>query len=302
MKNSQKLDCIVAGDAVVDVLLERVIELEIDKEKLATEMEIALGGSGAITAHNLARLGARTGFVGVIGRDTFGQFIAERLTRAGVDLTALRRHSSEKSGLSVWLSKKLKRAAITYSGTLAMLRAGDIPDEYLRRARHLHIGHYFLLTELHKDAARLFKRAKKLGLTTSLDCNYDPAEKWDAGLFDVLRYADIFFPNENEARLLTGAKSAEEAARKLGELAGTVVVKMGAKGALVSSRGTSFRVPAVKTRVVDATGAGDSFNAGFLARFLRDGADLRECARSGAEAGARSVAQKGGTTAFEPVP
>jgi sugar/nucleoside kinase (ribokinase family) len=299
MKNIRTLDCIVAGDVVIDLLLEGVIELEVDTEKLATGMGISLGGSGGITAHNLARLGARTGFVGVIGQDAFGQFIEDRLVRAGVDLEALRRHAAEKTGVSVWHSKKQKRAAVTYAGTLAMLRARDIPDEYLRKARHLHIGHYFLLTALHKDAVRLFERAKKLGLTTSLDCNYDPSEKWNSGLFDVLRHADIFFPNQNEARLLTGGKSAEEAARELGQLAGTVVVKLGAKGALVYNRGTSFRVPAKKVRVVDATGAGDSFNAGFLACFLRGG-DLRECARSGAEAGSRCVTRVGGTTAFEP--
>jgi sugar/nucleoside kinase (ribokinase family) len=299
MKDYQKLDCIVAGDVVVDVLMEGVIHPEIDKEKLVTGMQIALGGSGGITAHNLARLGARTGFVGVIGQDAFGQFIEDRLRGASVDLEALRRNGSDKTGITVWLSKNLKRAAVTYSGTLAMLRARDIPNEYLRNARHLHIGHYFLLTQLHKDAVRLFKRAKELGLTTSLDCNYDPAETWDSGLFDVLRHTDIFFPNQNEARLLTKSKSPESAARELSQLAGTVVVKMGARGALVCNRETVFRIPAKKTRVIDATGAGDSFNAGFLARFLH-GDDLRLCALGGVEAGARCVARVGGITAFEP--
>ncbi len=299
MENNRELDCIVAGDVVVDVLMDGVIQPEIDKEKLVTGMEIALGGSGGITAHNLARLGARVGFVGAVGQDAFGQFIEDRLRRAGVDIEALRRYGSDKTGITVWLSKKLKRAAVTYSGTLAMLRTKDIPDEYLRKTRHFHIGHYFLLTQLHKDAARLFKKAKRLGLTTSLDCNYDPAETWNSGLFDVLRYTDIFLPNENEARLLTKRRAPENAARELNRLAGTVVVKMGARGALVSNGETVFRIPAKKTRVVDATGAGDSFNAGFLARFLR-GADLRECARGGVEAGARCVARVGGTTAFEP--
>lgn len=296
--NNRTLDCIVAGDVVVDLLMEGVIQLEVDKEKLVTGMEIALGGSGGITAHNLASLGARTGFIGVIGVDAFGQFIEDRLGRAGVDLSTLRRYDRDKTGITVWHSKNLERAAVTYSGTLAMLRVKDIPVDYLQTARHFHIGHYFLLTEFHKDAARLFRKAKEMGLTTSLDCNYDPAETWDSGIFDVLRYTDIFFPNENEARLLSGKKNASQAARALNELAATVVVKMGARGALVASRETTFAVPAKKTRVVDATGAGDSFNAGFLRRFLQ-GANLRECALGGIEAGARCVARVGGTTAFE---
>jgi sugar/nucleoside kinase (ribokinase family) len=298
MSNKVMLDCIVAGDVNVDLMIDGVIELEVSKEKLANSVELTLGGSSGITAHNLSRLGARVGFVGVIGSDAFGQFVEQRLTAANVDLEALKRHRTEKTGLTIWHSKNQKRAAVTYPGTLAMLRARDIPELYLRNARHLHIGHYFLLTELHKDAARFFRRAKQLGLTTSVDCNYDPAEKWDSRLSEVLRYTDVFFPNEDEARYLTGKDTPEEAARELGKLAGTVVVKLGAKGALIHTKNEIFRVPAVKTKVVDATGAGDSFDAGFLSRFVK-GATLRECARAGAEAGARCVSEVGGTTAFE---
>jgi sugar/nucleoside kinase (ribokinase family) len=298
MRNNQTLDCIVAGDVNVDLLIEGVTQLEIDKEKLATRMDLVLGGSSGITAFNLARLGTRVGIVTVIGKDSFGQFVEERLGAAGVQMEALRRHATEKTGITIWHSKNQKRAAVTYPGTIAMLRAKDISDDYLRGARHLHIGHYFLLTELHKDAARLFRKAKQLGLTTSVDCNYDPTEHWDSGIRDVLRYTDIFFPNEDESRFLTGKKSASGAARELGKLAGTVVVKLGVRGALVYGRGESFRVPAVKARVVDTTGAGDSFDAGFLSRFLRGGS-LRECARAGASAGARCVTRVGGTAAFE---
>jgi sugar/nucleoside kinase (ribokinase family) len=298
MRNNQTLDCIVAGDVNVDLLIEGVTELEIDKEKLATRMDLVLGGSSGITAFNLAKLGTRVGIVSVIGKDSFGQFVEERLGAAGVQMEALRRHATEKTGITIWHSKNQKRAAVTYPGTIAMLRAKDISDDYLRGARHLHIGHYFLLTELHKDAARLFRKAKQLGLTTSVDCNYDPTEHWDSGIRDVLRYTDIFFPNEDESRFLTGKKSASGAARELGKLAGTVVVKLGVRGALVYGRGESFRVRAVKARVVDTTGAGDSFDAGFLSRFLRGGS-LRECARAGASAGARCVTRVGGTAAFE---
>jgi sugar/nucleoside kinase (ribokinase family) len=298
MRNNQTLDCIVAGDVNVDLLIEGVTQLEIDKEKLATRMDLVLGGSSGITAFNLAKLGTRVGIVSVIGKDSFGQFVEERLGAAGVQIEALRRHATEKTGITIWHSKNQKRAAVTYPGTIAMLRAEDISDDYLRGARHLHIGHYFLLAELHKDAARLFRKAKQFGLTTSVDCNYDPTEHWDSGIRDVLRYTDIFFPNEDESRFLTGKKSASGAARELGKLAGTVVVKLGVRGALVYSRGESFRVPAVKARVVDTTGAGDSFDAGFLSRFLRGGS-LRECARAGASAGARCVTRVGGTAAFE---
>ena len=113
----------------------------------------------------------------------------------------------------------------------------------------------------------------------------------------VLKYVDIFLPNETEARRLTGISSTRNAAVEPVQLAGAVVVKMGARGALVVSKSGIIRVPAVR-RAVDATGAGDSFNAGFLANFLR-GQSLQDCAMAGAVAGARSVAHIGGTAAFE---
>jgi sugar/nucleoside kinase (ribokinase family) len=297
MKTNKKLDCIVAGDVNVDLMVDGVIELEAGTERLANSMELTLGGSSGITAHNLSRLGAKVGFVGVTGNDVFGDFVVERLQAAGVDLQALKRHPSEKTGVTIWHSKDQQRAAVTYAGTLAMLRAKDIPEDYLRTARHLHIGHYFLLTALHKDAAKLFRKAKQLGLTTSVDCNYDPAETWASGLWELLEYTDVFIPNEDESRHLTGMASPADAAQELGKLAATVVVKMGAKGALVYSDGKSFHMPAVKTEAVDTTGAGDSFNAGFLSRFVRR-ASLRDCARAGASAGARCVTRVGGTTAF----
>jgi sugar/nucleoside kinase (ribokinase family) len=293
-----KIDCIVVGDANVDLIMDGVSSIEFDKEKLATSMDLIIGGSAAITAFNLASLGASVGYVGVLGVDSFGRFIEERFRAAKVDLTNLLRSTKEKTGVSVWHSSNGKRAAITYPGTTEMLRAKDIPETYLRKARHLHIGHYFLLRNLHPGAVSLFRKAKQLGLTTSLDCNYDPTEKWDYHLRDVLKYTDVFFPNEAEALRLTGAADPAAAADQLGRLVATVVVKLGSRGVYVHSHDSRFQVPAKKVRVVDATGAGDSFNAGFLSKYLR-GASLRDCARAGIAAGALCVTRVGGTAAFE---
>ena len=195
MKTS-RLDCLVAGDANADLLIDGIAKLEFDKEKLATDMNLVLGGSSSIFAFNLARLGAKVGFAGVVGDDFFGTFVTERLRWAGVDAHALRRLRRTKTGLTIWCNQGGRRAGITYNGTIAMVRARDV-DRELRRARHLHVGAYFLLEKLHPGAAALFRRAKKIGLTTSLDCNYDPAETWDSGIRQVLKFTDIFFPERN---------------------------------------------------------------------------------------------------------
>ena len=187
---------------------------------------------------------------------------------------------------------------MTYLGTIAGLRAADVKGAYLGRARHLHVGAYFLLQGFHAGAAQVFRKAKRLGMTTSLDCNFDPSERWDSGIREILKSVDVFLPNETEALRLTGASSVQDAACELARLAQTVVVKRGSRGAMVTSNGKTVRVPAVKAQVVDATGAGDSFNAGFLARFV-SGGSIAECARAGTVAGARSVEHVGGTAAFE---
>jgi sugar/nucleoside kinase (ribokinase family) len=298
MRTSARLDVIVAGEINVDLILREAPPLELDKELLAADMDLVLGGSSSITAFNLARLGARVGFVGVVGEDTFGRYCAERLRWAGVDLSQLKWTRKAKTGITVWLTRGERRAGVTYPGTIAMLRARDVPSEYLRRARHLHVGAYFFQKGLHAGAAALFRRARKLGLTTSLDTNYDPSEQWDSGLQAVLRETDIFFPNEDEARRLTGLDDVSEAAAALRKLARIVAVKRGAEGALIASDTGMFTVPAVRVKAVEMTGAGDSFNAGFLSRFVR-GASLRECAQAGVEAGARAVTRAGGTAAFE---
>ena len=298
MQTDRPLDIIVAGEANVDLLVHDAPRLELGKEKLAPAMDLTLGGSSSITAFNLARLGARVGFVGVVGQDLFGRFVEERLYSSGVDLKHLLRPAGLKTGVTIWHLRGARRAGVTYTGAIAALKASDVPASYLARARHLHVGAYFLLRALHPAAPALFRGARRLGLTTSLDCNYDPAETWDSGIRRVLRQTDVFLPNEDEARRITGTSRVSIAAEALARLARIVVVKRGAKGVLVHSRESCFEMPAVRVRALDATGAGDSFNAGFLASFVR-GASLEQCARAGVEAGARAVTRFGGADAFE---
>jgi sugar/nucleoside kinase (ribokinase family) len=298
MSRKKSIDCLVAGEANVDLLIDGVLQLEVGTEKLAQDMNVGLGGSSAITAFNLAMMGTRVAFTGVVGRDLFGSFVADSLACAKVDLSGLLRSPREQTGLTLWMSRQGRRAGVTYPGSIASLHAKQITDEHLQKARHLHVGAYFLQNGLHAGAAALFQRAKTFGLTTSLDCNYDPAERWDSNIFKVLRHTDIFLPNEQEARLLTGLAEVRAAARKLAKQVRIVIVKRGARGVLVCAGETILVVPAVKTRAVDTTGAGDSFNAGFLHAFLRD-KPLEECALTGVKAAAKSVTVIGGTTAFE---
>jgi sugar/nucleoside kinase (ribokinase family) len=291
-------DCLIAGEANVDLLVDGVLQLEPGKEKLAEDLSIVLGGSSAITAFNLSRLGAQVRFAAALGRDAFGSFVAEKMQEGGVDISAIRWLDNEKTGVTIWHSLGGERAGVTYPGTISKLRAVDVKQTVLTSARHLHVGAYFLLTELHAEAPQLFQRAKTEGMTTSLDCNYDPTEKWDSNIWQTLEHVDIFFPNEQEACLLTGTTDVEAAVQKLSKRVEVLVVKLGGRGALVVSKDETFHQPAISTTVIDTTGAGDTFNAGFLSQYVK-GSPLRACAEAGARAASLSVTKVGGTAAFE---
>ena len=290
-------DIVVAGDANVDLLLKDVPPLEAGKEKLAAGADLTLGGSSSITALVLSKLGVRVTFAGVVGDDLLGKFVEKRLRAARIGTEALRRLREARTGITVWHSQGADRAGITWPGSVETFSESHVPESILARVRHLHVGAYFLLKGFHEGASTLFRKARRLGLSTSLDCNYDPSERWDSGIREVLKETDIFLPNEDEARLLCRGISVREAAAELARLAKIVVVKRGQRGVLVVSAGQTIDVPAVEVRVVETTGAGDSFNAGFLARHVR-GATLEECARAGVEAGARAVSRGGGVAAF----
>jgi sugar/nucleoside kinase (ribokinase family) len=292
------LDCMVVGDANVDLLAKTDEDLEPGTEKLASNIELVLGGSSTITAFILAKLGVKVGFVGIVGKDTFGDFVADRLVSAGVSIAYLQRHKTRRTGATIWLSKKAQRSGLTYPGTIDLLRASDIKEDWLRETRHVHVGAYFLLKGLHKPAGALFRKARGLGLTTSLDCNYDPSGKWNSGIEEMLRYTDIFFPNKAEAYAISGAKTHDAAAKRLGTLAGTVAIKLGAKGAIIHSKDGIYCAKPIKATPLDTTGAGDSFNAGYLSQFLQ-GSSAEQCAKAAIRVAARSITRVGGVAAFE---
>jgi sugar/nucleoside kinase (ribokinase family) len=294
-----RFDVTVAGELNLDLILYGVPEeLPRERELLADRMMLTLGGSSAIVAHNLAALGNRVGFQSRIGDDQFGQIALEQLQQSGVDVTHVRRVTgATKTGLTVILQRQAWRNIVTYAGTIAELCWEDLDLDYLADSRHFHLCSYYLQRGLRPRVGELFRRLKSAGLTISLDTNDDPDDKWQGGLYDILRYVDVFLPNEREARKAAGNDDLEVAIQKLAELVPIVVVKLGRDGAM-AQRGTErFISPAQIVDAVDPVGAGDSFDAGFLHRYLR-GADVPACLASGNMAGALSTTRSGGTDAF----
>jgi sugar/nucleoside kinase (ribokinase family) len=264
-------------------------------EKLVGDYYLEMGGSCSIFACQAAKLGMRTAIMGKVGDDQFGELILARLRESGVDTRYVIVDPALKTGIGVALCRPDgDRAILTYPGTINVLTPADVSDEVLAKVRHLHHGSYYLHTGLRSGIAAIFQRARLLGLTISLDTNWDPAERWGEDLGRVIPFVDVFLPNEQEALRITQAPELKCAIEKLHSL-GTplVVVKQGEKGALVSN-GQSIQQCKVKPVTGgDSVGAGDSFDAGFLAGWLR-GMSLEESLRIGCACGRLVAAQIGG--------
>jgi sugar/nucleoside kinase (ribokinase family) len=294
-----RFDVTSAGELNLDLILYGLPdELPPERELLADRMMLTLGSSSAIVAHNLAALGSRVGFQSLVGDDSLGQIALDRLAEGGVDVSGVRRvQGPNKTGLTVILQRTGWRNMVTYAGTIAALSLNDLDFDYLSDSRHFHLSSLYLQRALQPDVGELFRRLKAAGLTISLDTNDDPEDHWGGGLKGLLKYVDVLLPNKREATRITGTDDPEIAIKQLAEMVPLVVVKLGHEGAL-AQRGTErFTRPSLKVAAVDAVGAGDSFDAGFLHEYLR-GSDLTTCLASGNRAGALSVTRPGGTEAF----
>jgi len=299
------LDVLVLGDCNPDLVVHGVdVEPEFGQaERLVDGAGLVIGGSAAITAAGLARLGLRTGLCSVVGDDALGRFMLDALRERGVDVSGCVVDPASPTGLSVVLTRGADRAILTAPGAIAALTARHVPADLLAAARHVHVSPYFLLDGLRPGLPGVLAAAREAGSTTSLDPNFDPAGRWDGGLSAVLPLVDVFLPNETEARRIAGAGAVEDAAAAIAAQGPTVVVKCGAAGALaVRGLGAAgggagpLRVgsPQPAGRVLDTIGAGDSFNAGLLAGLL-GGLELEQALQLGSACGAASTRARGGT-------
>jgi sugar/nucleoside kinase (ribokinase family) len=294
-----QFDVTLAGEITMDLLLYGLPEeLPLERELVADHMALTLGGSSAITAHNLAVLGSRTGFIPQLGADPFTEVCVSSLRQAGVDLShAVGPKTNVNTGITVLLQHAQSRRALTHSGTTSSLRYEDLDLAYLASGRHFHLSSFFLQSGLRDDVPKLLATMRRAGLTTSLDTNDDPGDLWDGPIAETLAHLDILMPNEREACRLAGESLFEDAVRKLAESTPMLVVKRGARGALAMHRGTRYEAAGYAANVVDVIGAGDSFNAGFLHAFVHQ-ANLDDCLALGNACGAYSTTSSGGVQAF----
>lgn len=301
MAHPKAYDIVTFGDMCVDLLVSGgdIVPRFGQVEQLVGGYTLEMGGSTCIFACQAARLGAKTGILGKVGPDGFGRLILQRLQDCRVDTRHVTIEPALKTGLGIALCKENDRAILTYPGSLNALKPEDVQENFLASARHLHHGSYFLLTQLQPQIPAILRRARALGLTTSLDTNWDPEEQWNGSLSATLQETDVFLPNQQELLHITRTSRLEDGIRDI-HARGVkyVAVKLGEAGACASDGERLYRCAVTPVRGGDSVGAGDSFDAGFLTGWLQ-GAPLEKCLRMGCGCG-RAVARQVGGLAGQP--
>lgn len=296
-----KYDIAAIGELNVDVILNQIDGFpEMGKEKFAGDMLLTLGSSTAIFAANASSLGSKVCFVGMIGKDSFGTLVKESLDAKKVGTEYLIENPKSATGATIVMSYDEDRANLTYQGAMDLMGYDDINPEVFDNCRHIHLSSLFMQSALLRDVEKVLSAATAKGVTVSLDTQWDPAEKWALDYKKVLPHITIFLPNEKELQALTHTSSLEEAIEAvLPYLGCAMVVKMGSKGSLLVRKDGSrnFLASFLNRNVVDAIGAGDSFNSGFVSAFVK-GLPLEKCQEVGNMTGALNTTAAGGTGAF----
>ena len=290
-----KKKVLVIGELNVDLIGTGLQTFPVlGREVMAQEMVLTLGSSSAILACGLARLGVPVTFISKVGRDDFGKYCLQALESKKIKTLNVIRDGKLRTGLTVSLNFRDDKAQVTYPGAIPHLYYKDISQKVFRQNDHLHISSFFLQDGLVSSFPQLFQDAKQMGMSTSMDPNCDNRNQWNSGIWKCLEFIDLLLLNEMEAINIAKAKSINRALEIFAQKVPTVVIKLGSKGALAKSRGQVIQLPAFKIKPADSTGAGDSFDAGFLFSHL-SGFDLRKSLTVANACGALSTQGLGGT-------
>lgn len=296
----KKYQIAAIGELNVDIILNGIeSEPEIGKEKFCKDMTVTLGSSTAIFAANAAALGSKVCFVGLVGKDSFGELVKSSLAAKGV-ATHFIGTGDTPTGATICMNYGEDRANLTYQGSMDVMGFDEIDKSVFDLSQHIHLSSLFMQSALLRDIHKVLDLAAEKDVTVSLDTQWDPMEKWALDYAKVLPKITVFMPNEKELCALTGKASLEEAINEVRPyLGGIMLVKCGSKGSLlVKKDGWQKLLPAFLNKdVVDAIGAGDSFNSGFISAFVR-GLDPELCQVAGNLTGAVNTTGAGGTGAF----
>lgn len=288
---------LVIGELNVDLIVIGLPSLPaLGQELTCTGFSRALGSSSAIFSRALAGLGAQVDFMGKVGDDDNGHFMLAQLQELGIGTQGVVIDPAVQTGVTISLTYPEEKAQVTYLGSIADFDISDMNLEVLGDYVHLHMASMYLQKGLRPAFPELLRQAKERGLTTSLDPGWDQAGDWNGGLFEAFPAVDILFVNDHEVKAIGKSESISQASIALAQQVNLVVVKLGAEGALLADRDALLQSPAFPVKVLDTTGAGDSFNAGFVYKYVLEGCSKSEALRFANACGALAVMRVGGAS------
>ncbi|MGI9252661.1 MAG: carbohydrate kinase family protein [Thermomicrobiales bacterium] len=290
-----RFDVVCVGNLVADLIVRNLEALPPRTTlQMVEAIDLKAGGCAYTTAYVLSALGARSAMLGAIGDDIFGRFLEEELVKVGVDCSGLLRHSTLGSTATmVVVDGAGERTYVHAAGAAVALRRESLPEELLFSGRAIHVAGALINHDLDGEpTAAIMREAQARGILTSLDTSWDSSGRWER-VHAALPYLDVFAPGHPEARMVSGLDDPRKiAAWARGRGAKIAVIKLGPDGAWVDGPGFRGLVPAIPVTAIDTTGAGESFNAGFLYGLLR-GWPLERAARLGVATGGRAVSGVG---------
>jgi sugar/nucleoside kinase (ribokinase family) len=290
-------DVVVIGELFVDEILTAFQALpKLGEESFARKFLREAGGGAAITACGLARLGVNVTVLGVVGEQD-GSWVTKRLVSCGVDASAIESHGGEPTGLTVSVSTREDRAFFSYYGANERLAQILRRPEVLAMMSKSKLVHFACTPDSQLDAG-LFQALRRRRCRISIDVQSHMSWLTRPESLNILRQCDMFFPNEREAEWTSGETGTHRILHALREkgLRG-VGLKLGGKGAALLWRRREFLSDPYEVETLDTTGAGDSFNAGFIYAWLR-GDRPQRCLEIANMCGALSTRDLGGINAF----
>ncbi len=285
------------GDINVDVMMGGMESLPVvDREVTCQSYDVVMGASTVLCACAYRSLGGQAAMIGLVGHDEYGEFMLRGLSEFGISTGLVQRTSRVRTGVTVNLIHRSTRTQVTYTGSIAEFEGPELDETVFRGFDHLHCGGVYLQARFKPRITTLLEFARRLGLTTSLDPQWDATERWQY-MDEWMPLLTWLFVNQDEAMSISQAASLEEAARWLAVHTNCALIKTGQDGALVWTGQGTQAIPSWPVEVVDTTGAGDSFDAGFLYATLVKKMPLAEAARFATAVAARSCMFVGGVNA-----
>jgi sugar/nucleoside kinase (ribokinase family) len=298
MNMKKKWDVYVYGDVNIDIVIPGVDHLPLPGQEDEVEvMDTFVGGGAALFTLGVGKLGLHPVFQGEVGDDCYGELIRGQFAKNNVDDSLLKTSDTVKTGISLSFTNEKDRSFLTYRGTNEKIHIEAVDIEKVKEASHIHITGYAGSIN-HKAYLSVLQKVKKeTQATVSFDVGWDSTGEWKQEINELFPYIDVLFMNETEAMHYGRKDSAKEAALEFAESCGMAVIKMGKSGSIAVKDGQEYQAAPYLVEAVDTTGAGDSFNAGFVYGFIK-GETVEECLRIGNGCGALSVTALGGNTGF----